>query len=561
MLIRLSSVALILIASHLSSLFAIASDPPADLILFNAHVYTVDPDPPTAEAIAIRGDRIVAVGADVEIQKLAGSHTKQLDLGGKMVLPGFVDAHGHLLGLGQGLLSVDLTGAGSYPEVIKRVAERAAKTPRGQWVLGRGWDQNRWPEHEFQEHDALSRATPDHPVFLTRIDGHAAMVNALALERAQITGDTKDPEGGRILRTKAGEATGVFIDNAMGLVQRRIPPPSQANMREAIRLAIDHCKRLGLTTVHDAGVSGSVINLYKEMIDAGEFDLRVYAMISAGSTATIDEYFANGPLLNYKNRLTVRSVKVLIDGALGSRGAALFEPYTDDPGNTGLLTTKPEELLALTRRALGSGFQVCCHAIGDRGNRLVLDAYETALKEAPQVRDARLRIEHAQIVALSDIPRFAYLGVIPSMQPTHATSDMPWAEARVGPERIKGAYAWRKFLDAGCRIAGGSDFPVESANPLFGFHAAISRQDHKGQPEGGWHPEELMTREEAFRCLTIDAAYAGFEERDKGSIEVGKLADLVVLFYDIKYFEPQSILKTEVVTTILGGKVVYETKH
>ncbi|MCH8333374.1 amidohydrolase, partial [Candidatus Sumerlaeota bacterium] len=369
-----------------------------------------------------------------------------------------------------------------------------------------------------------------------------------------------DPRGGRILPDPNTSApNGVFIDNAQGLVSRRIPRASPDRIRQGIERAIQTCIRHGLTSIHDAGVSRSQIDLYRRMIDEGDFNLRIYAMIRGGGLETMQRFFDAGPIVGYgDNRLTVRSVKIVIDGALGSRGAALLQPYADDPGNSGLLTTPPETLRRIVRGALQAGFQVCCHAIGDRGNRIVLDIYEEALGSEPRAMDHRFRIEHAQVVALVDIPRFARLGVIPSMQATHATSDMYWAEDRVGPRRIEGAYAWRKFLNEGSRIANGSDFPVEGVNPLWGIYAAVTRQDHRGWPEGGWRPEERMTRTEALRSFTIDAAYAAFEEDIKGSLEPGKLADVVVLSRDIMQIDAREILETEVVRTILGGVTVYE---
>lgn len=535
-----------------------------DLILHGGQIYTVDAQNSVAESVAIRGDRIAAVGSNAEIEKLAGRQTRKIDLEGRAVIPGLIDSHGHLGGLADSLRSIDLVGTKSFDEIIAKVAERAKSTPKGEWITGRGWDQNDWPEKKFPHHRKLSDAVPDHPVYLTRIDGHAGLANEKALQLSAINIQTYDPEGGKIIRDpQSDEATGVLIDNAQRLVELRIPAMSDEQYRAMFGPAIRECLRHGITTIHDAGVTGRQIDTYKALIDAGEFDLRVYAMISAGDRYTLSKYFAAGPLIGYgDNRLTVRSVKAMIDGALGSRGAALLEPYSDDPGNTGLLVTRPETLAEVVNQALGAGFQVNSHAIGDRGNRIVLDTYEagfSAQRNAAQTadRDHRFRIEHAQVVALEDIPRFAKLGVIPSMQATHATSDMYWAENRVGPERIKGAYAWRKFLDAGCRIANGSDFPVERVSALEGFYAAITRQDKKGWPEGGWRPEEKMTREEALRSFTIDAAYAAFEEDLKGSIEKGKLADLVVLSKNVMRVEPAEILSAEVEMTLLGGEIVY----
>jgi predicted amidohydrolase YtcJ len=396
---------------------------------------------------------------------------------------------------------------------------------------------------------------------LVRIDGHALLVNAVALARAGVTAQTPDPPGGKILRNAQGEPTGVLIDAATGLVRAQVPAPTVDEKRAAIRAAMAECIMLGLTEVHDAGVDGDTIALYLDMIGAGEFPLRVYAMISSNDVETINLYFHNGPLIGHGNGLlTVRCVKVVADGALGSRGAALLEPYSDDPGNTGLIIVPQDALQALTTRALQAGFQVATHAIGDRANRMVLDAYAAALAAAGlplKGNDARLRIEHAQVVAPADFERFAEMRVIPSMQATHATSDMPWAIDRLWPERIKGAYAWQRFLKAGVRIANGSDFPVEAVNPLWGFYAAITRQDRNGQPIEGWQPDQRMTRIEALRSFTRDAAFAAFEKDDRGTIESGKRADFVVLSGDIMEIPALEILTTRVVMTFIGGKAIY----
>ena len=408
-------------------------------------------------------------------------------------------------------------------------------------------------------HQPLSERTMRNPVLLLRVDGHAALVNAAAMRLARITIDTSDPDGGRIIRDREGVPTGVLIDRAIAAVRNRIPKPSMARRQQAIHLAIRECQKYGVTSVHDAGVDGETIALYKSLADQNRLDVRVYAMIAANDRATVNQFFNDGPLINYgDDRLTVRSIKVVADGALGSRGAALITPYSDDPGNTGLLIVPHDPLKELTESALRAGFQVCTHAIGDRANRVTLNAYDASLMiVAESAKDARLRIEHAQIVAEEDIARFYSLGVIPSMQPTHATSDMPWAEQRVGSKRIQGAYAWRKFLKHGSRIAGGSDFPVEHVNPLWGFYSAITRQDHRGSPAEGWYPQERMSRGEALACFTINGAYAAFEEDVKGSISPGKWADLVVLSADIMKIPPNEILTTEVEMTLLGGRAVY----
>ncbi len=544
---------------------------PADLIIMNGNIYTVNAALPHAEALTVSGDRISYVGDNAGALKLKGSHTRVLDLGGKTVVPGLIDAHGHFIELGESLQELSFVDTRSYAEIVSMVAQKASQTPSGEWIVGRGWDQTRWPDKKFPDHHALSKVTPQNPVWLTRVDGHAGLANAEAMRIAGITKETRDPEGGRIIRDpKSGEPTGVFLDNAKSLVGRYIPAPSRDQIKRAALLAVKKCLSDGLTEVDDAGVGFDTVEVYKELIDEGNFDFRMYAMIMASGvpadasgksprTARLEAYLKAGPkLIGYGgNRLTVRSIKIIADGALGSRGAAMLAPYSDDPDNRGLMVTSPEAIYFWAKRATDGGFQVNTHAIGDRANRIWLDTVERLEKENPKVTDLRLRDEHAQIVSLSDIPRFARLHVIPSMQPTHCTSDMRWAEQRVGPERIKGAYAWQTLLKTGVRIAEGSDFPVEDPNPLWGFYSAITRQDHDGNPPGGWRPQERMTREEALRGFTLDAAYAAFEEDIKGSLEVEKLADFVVLSQDIMKIEPRLILVTEVEKTFIGGKLAY----
>jgi len=532
---------------------------PADLVVTNARIYTVDETRPVVEALAVRGGRVVFAGSRRGAMTLAGAATRVMDLGGRTVIPGMTDAHAHLLGLGAALRTVDLTGASSYDEVIARVAARAREAPAGSWILGRGWDQNRWPDTRFPTHDALSAAVPDRPVWLERVDGHAGLANARAMRAAGVTAATRDPEGGRVERDGAGAPTGVFVDNAQGLVDRAVPEATREELRASVLAAVKEANRWGLVAIHDAGATRRTIEVYEELARAGRFDLRDYVMV-ADDSASLDHYFRLGPRSAlHGGRLWVRAVKLYADGALGSRGAALLAPYSDDPNNTGLLVSAPEHIRRRTERALRAGFQVNTHAIGDRGNRVVLDAYERALAAVPRA-DPRLRVEHAQVVSPEDIPRFAALGVIPSMQASHQTSDMGWAERRVGAERIKGAYAWRSLLRTGVVIPNGSDFPVEQVNPLIGFHSAVTRQDPQNQPPGGWYPEQRMTRDEALRAMTIWPAYAAFMEKDAGSLSPGKYADFVVLDQDIMEVPAERIMATRVLATYLGGKVVYEAK-
>jgi predicted amidohydrolase YtcJ len=548
----------VLVAGALCASAARGQSPlPADLIVTGARIYTVDAAHPMAEALAVRGSRIVFVGSASEAQVLRGPSTRVVDVHGSTVIPGMVDAHAHLLDVGQTLRQVDLSGAATYEDVIARVAERARGTPPGTWIRGWGWDQNRWPGQRFPTHEALSAAVPGHPVLLDRVDGHAILANARAMQLAGVTRGTPDPAGGRVLRDAAGNPTGVFVDNAERLIGRAVPAPTDADLEAAILAGVTDLNRWGLTGIDDPGVRRQAIGVYERLAREGRLTLRDYLMISDDS-ATEAEYFAKGPQSAlYDGHLWIRAVKLYADGALGSRGAALLSPYSDDPGNTGLLVSTPEHLRDVSVRALKAGFQVATHAIGDRGNRIALDAYEAALRAVPTA-DHRFRIEHAQILNWLDIPRFAQLGVIPSMQAVHATSDMYWAGDRLGPTRILGAYAWRSLLNTGVIIPNGSDMPVERVNPLYSFHAAVTRQDERDWPAGGWHPEQCMTRDEALRSMTLWPAYAAFQEHDLGTLSAGKYADFVVLDRDIMTIPVADILRTRVLATYIGGTAVYQ---
>jgi predicted amidohydrolase YtcJ len=532
--------------------------PTADLIVTAQHIYTVDAARPVVRAFAVKDGRILFAGSVREAMALKGAQTRVLDLGTRTVIPGIVDAHLHLLGLGTALRTVDLTGTRSYDEVIQRVAARARELKAGEWIRGRGWNQNDWPDTRFPTHDALSRAVPDNPVALTRVDGHAILANAQALELAGITAATPDPQGGRIVRNSDGSPTGVFVDNAQGLIARAVPPLlSRDETRAAILAAVADANRWGLTGIHDAGVGGPTLDLYEELARAGRLNLRNYVMVT-GDSADVSRAFQRGPQSAlYNGRLWIRAIKMYADGALGSRGAALLEDYSDDPGNRGLLVTDSTAIRAGAIAALRHGFQLCIHAIGDHANRIALDAYEAALDSVPTA-DHRFRIEHAQIIHRQDVPRFAALGVIPSMQPSHQTSDMYWAMNRLGWSRVQGAYAWRSLLNTGVVIPYGTDAPVERVNPMIGFHAAVTRQDANGWPAGGWFPGERMTREEALASMTIWPAYAGFMESVSGSLSPGKYADFVVLDQDLMTVAPERILDTQVVMTVLGGETVYQ---
>jgi predicted amidohydrolase YtcJ len=533
---------------------------PADLIVTNARIYTVDDGHPFVSALAVRDGKVAFVGSVREASLLRGPNTHVIDAAGRTVIPGMVDAHAHLFGLGEFLRSIDLTDTRSYDEIVSRVGARVKQATAGRWVIGRGWDQNKWGDTRFPTHEALSAVSPNNPVVLERIDGHALLANAAAMRAAGVTAATKDPAGGRIEHGANGAPTGVFVDNAMGIIDRVIPSMSHDEMTSAALAAVKESNRWGLTGLHDPGEPRAVLDVFEELSKAGTFSLRVYAMIS-DDNAAIEHYFQRGPRnALYDSHLWIRAIKLYADGALGSRGAALLDPYTDDPKNSGLLKSTPEHLRDVSTLALQHGFQVATHAIGDRGNRIALDAYEAALKAVPTV-DHRFRIEHVQVLDHADIPRFAQLGVIPSMQAVHQTSDMYWAANRLGYARTFGAYAWRSLLNTGVIIPNGSDFPVERVNPLFSFHAAVSRQDDNNWPPGGWFPEQKMTREEALKGMTIWPAYAAFQEQTMGSLTVGKLADFVILDRDIMTIPDSEILGTNVLATYIGGRVVFERGH
>jgi len=557
----------------------------ADVLYVNGRVYTMDVKNSEADAFAVRGGRIVSVGSTEELKKSIRPK-EVVDLQGKTVLPGLIDSHAHLMGLGIAKLTIDLVGASSEAQIAALVAERVMKSEPRQWVRGRGWDQNLWPSKRFPSHLVLDKVSPNNPVLLIRVDGHAAWANQKALDLAGITRQTPDTAGGKIVRDSDGYPTGVFVDNAMNLITRVLPPPTERESEEAIKLAVQECLKYGIVSMHDMGVDWKDIERYKRLIDRDEFPFRVYAAVDgAGETwdrfmGRIPSEFEKEPIVGYgDNRLSVSALKLYIDGALGSRGAALLEPYSDDPGNRGLTVTDEKSLRQSVEEAISHGFQVCTHAIGDRGNNIILGIYETALKQHPGA-DLRLRVEHVQVLALDDIPRFKQLGVLPCMQPTHCTSDMYWAEARVGASRIRGAYAWRSLLETGVIIPGGSDFPVESPNPLLGIYAAVTRQDRFGRPrnaedvradfqmsaegvrdpqafDGGWFASQKMTRIEAVRAFTSWAAFSGFQESLLGSLEKGKLADFVVLSKDVFKIGAEEILTTVVEKTYVGGREAY----
>ena len=529
--------------------------PTAPVLYTGATVYRAWDAGPAVAAILVEGGGVRFVGDEREARALA-PEARVVDLAGTVVVPGLTDAHGHVRGLGALRRALDVRGL-SKEEILARVKSRAAAAAPGEWIRGRNWDQNRWADTSFPTAAALGAAAPKTPVVLWRVDGHAIWANAAALRAAGITKGTGDPPGGRIERLEDGSPAGVLVDNAMALVTRAIPEPGPDEIRRDILAGLEACAKAGLTGVGEA--SGSPLGdlaIFESLAREGKLPIRVYATVGPKA---LDTMLARGPIL--EGRLTVRALKIVADGALGSRGAALLEDYSDAPGNRGLDVTAPGETERLAEKALRGGFQVWTHAIGDRANRVTLDAYEKALA-AVHPLDPRPRIEHVQILTPPDAERFGKLGVIASVQPTHATSDMPWAETRIGKGRIEGSYAWRTLLKSGAHLAGGSDFPVESENPLLGIYAAVTRQDLSGHPPGGWRREQALTRAEALRLFTADNAYAEFAETRRGRIAPGYDADFTVLDRDIvsEKTPDAEIPKAKVRMTVVGGEVVYDAR-
>jgi len=527
-------------------------------LVHNARIYTMDKGFSTADAMMFDSSgRIHNVGNEQAMLD-AFPDAVRVDLGGKTVIPGLIDSHAHLYGLALSLSQAQLRDTTSKEEIIQKLREKEAQLSAGDWLLGRGWDQNDWEIKVFPTRADLDAAFPERPVWLRRIDGHAGWANsaALALVDRDLSGDWQ-PEGGFIHRDADGQPTGVLVDGAMALVEKAVPEISPELLRASLGLALEQMVSLGLTGVHDMGIDRKTFGMYQQIASEGRFPTRVHAF-TAGAGETLDWLCANGAVEDPSGRLYMRAVKLYIDGAMGSRGAALLADYSDDPGNSGLLFMPPEELQAAIGKAMACGFQVGVHAIGDRGNRVVLDAYENLFGMYPD-NPGRHRIEHAQTLTAEDIPRFAQLGVIAAMQPTHATSDMYWVGDRLGPERVVYAYAWRSLLDSGARLALGSDFPVEQVNPMLGIYAAVTRQDTKGWPPGGWYPEQRLTREEAVRGFTLDAAYAGFMEKSVGSLESGKRADFIVLDKNIFEVDVSEIAGIRVLQTWLDGEQVWSS--
>lgn len=528
------------------------TDGPADSILHFRSVWTGDPELPSADTIALRRDRIVAVGARSELVPFAGLKTEYHSYPHGQALPGLIDAHVHLSELGATLEDLDLRGVDRIEKIAELVKKRIEETPGNGWIVGRDWDQTLWPSGEFPDSSSLDSIAGDRPVWLRRVDGHAGWADSSAMRLAKIDDRTPDPAGGRILRDKKGRPTGVFIDAAMSLVDREIPAPSLSDLKRRILRAQERAIAQGVTAIHDAGLSVEEIEAYRSLDAEGKLILRVYGMALPPKGREVEFASEPPPLDRPGGKFRLRALKIFMDGALGSRGALMFEPYDDDPQNSGLSLIDPTVLERTTEAALRGGWQVCVHAIGDKGIALTLDAFEKALKAVPEAKDPRLRIEHAQVVRKEDVSRFATLGIIASMQPSHATDDMRWAEARIGRERGRGAYAWRWFADAGVRLAFGSDAPVEPINPFLGLHAAVSRQNDKGDPPGGWHPEQKLGWDEALRFQTAGSAFAGFQEREIGKIRAGMKADLIGILGDLKRQVP---VKPRVELVVIDGVV------
>ncbi|MCU0324148.1 MAG: amidohydrolase [Spirosomaceae bacterium] len=532
----------------LASSMAFAQKQLADLIVYNAQVYTVDSEFSTAQAFAIKNGRFLAVGSSKEIlEKYQAKQT--IDAQNKPVYPGFYDPHSHFMGLGQMLSQCDLVDTKSYQDIVDRLKDFAKKNPENQWIIGRGWDQNDWDVKEFPTKDLLDRAFPNTPILLTRIDGHAALVNSKAISLAKISINSK-VDGG-LVEVKNGELTGILVDNAMGLIKRVMPIATEQDKRKMLLEAQNVCFSLGLTTVSDAGLQRNDIELIDKLNKENQLKIRNYVMVSLG-IANLDYFIKKG--IYKTDRLNVRSFKLYADGALGSRGACLLKPYNDEPSKTGFLLLSAKELERSLTQIYNSGFQANTHCIGDSANRLILDIYGKLLKEK---NDRRWRIEHCQVVDNQDVPKFGKYSIIPSIQATHATSDMYWADERLGNERVKTAYAFKDLLKQNGVIANGSDFPVEAVNPLFGFHSAVARQDAQNYPAGGFQMENALTRQEALRAMTIWSAYANFEEKERGSIENGKMADFVILEDDIMTIPNDKLRNVKVKNTFVGGEKVF----
>ncbi|MGB0838755.1 MAG: amidohydrolase [Chitinophagales bacterium] len=543
-----------------------------DMVIKNGTIYTVNTQQPEAEAVGIIADTIAFVGSLVDMEKGIGEKTQVFDLKGLTMTPGLIESHAHIMGVGENKINLDLMQTKSYKEILDQVAAAAEKAPDGDWILGRGWHQSKWetiPDQGdnslqkmvkgFPVHDPLTAVAPNHPVVLGHASGHAILVNAKAMEMAGITKDTPQPAGGEIIKDEAGHPTGLFNELAENLI--KVPEKTPSRNRRALKLAIEECLQHGITSLQDAGSGATEIALYKKFVENGDMGIRLWTMLTGWEEAFLQEWLDKGPEINLgDNRLTVRSIKLYADGALGSRGAWLLEEYSDQHNHFGHQSMSMDTVFLVAEKALKAGFQVCTHAIGDRANREVLDQYEKAFKAHPnESKDHRFRIEHAQHISADDIPRFAELGVIASIQGIHMSSDRPWAIDRLGKERIEeGAYVWQKLLQSGAKVINGTDAPVEPISPIDCFYASVTRKTLAGTPEQGYESGQRMSRQEALKSYTLDAAYGAFEEDIKGSIEVGKLADFTVFSQDLLQVPEDSIRTTKVKYTIVGGKIMFE---
>lgn len=544
---------------------------PVELVITGGKIYTADEKNPVVEAVAVNADTIVYAGTEDGVGVHVGKHTRIIDLDGQIMTPGFIEGHGHLMALGYNELNLDLSGVTSYEQMVNEVRKAVDRAIPGQWIVGRGWHQDKWNDGPgqlvkgFPVHDGISAVSPDNPVYLRHASGHAGLANEKAMELAGIYALTADNAGklhdkGEVILDMAGHPTGIFNENAQELITKFIPGNTRERNLQALELALAACLKNGITSFHDAGATQEEINLFNAYKAEGKLGVRLYVMINGGNREMFYRWMQRGPLIDPDHWLTVRAVKLSSDGALGSRGAWLLKPYTDRPGHYGHETLPMDTVYKTSLVALEHGFQVCTHAIGDRANREVLDQYERAFGRSGRVSsEQRFRIEHAQHLNAADIPRFGQLGVIAAMQAIHLSSDRPWAIERLGKDRIvEGAYVWQKLLGTGAVIVNGTDAPVEPLNPIAGFYASVSRKTLAGKPDGGFEPDQKMSREQALRSYTLAAAYAAFEEDIKGSIERGKLADFTIFTKDIMTIDEDDILSAEVAMTIVGGKTAYK---
>ena len=543
----------------------------ATMLIYGGNIYTVDVTQPMVEAVAVKGNTILFAGSLAEAEQYKSDQTQLLDLEGKTMTPGLIEGHGHFMGLGYNELNLDLSNTSSYQEIVDAVAERVKTAAPGEWIIGRGWHQSKWKEmpsetvNGFQTHDLLSAISPDNPVYLGHASGHAGFANAKAMEIAGLMELSKEGinkfevEGGEVMRDAMGRPTGIFNELAESLITKHIPENTPAKNIKAFEMAVAACHKNGITGFHDAGIDRETITLYEEMKAKDKMKIRLYGMLTGWDKELLNAWYKKGPMIDPDNLVTIRSVKLNCDGALGSRGAWLLESYTDRPGHFGHETLPMKFVEETALNGLQYGFQVCSHAIGDRANREVLDRYESAFAELPQLAtNHRFRIEHAQHLHPDDIPRFAQLQVIPAMQAIHMSSDRSWAIDRLGEQRIKeGAYMWQSLLKSGIPIVNGTDVPVEPLNPIASLYASVTRKTLQGTPDGGYEPAERMTREQALKSYTMDAAYGAFEEDIKGSITIGKLADFTIYDRDIMKVPEKELLNTGIAMTIFDGKIVY----